>query len=284
MQAAEMMRGTRAVYDLVLLISLSIAYVHSFPIQVLPSIPGYIPVYIRYGDQPLEEVNPALAEAFHEAPSLSKTPYLDNISNSPDTDLEDDEDSEYFNAYSMLARAIRNRLTTTDEEKQPIEESTETKASGSVANAKKERRREKHRRKMRPNPVVKVNPLTDEEKEALEKLQIDVAEDIKSINNMQESSLKLSEVPSDKLPHKGNEDTTDPVIKVDEIIIDESDQPSTKNENPPASSSTNEKVPIKEQPMPNVLSNVHKVSPSPEILMKLEEERKAKESLEEKSK
>lgn len=39
---------------------------------MLPSIPGYIPVYIRHGDQPLEEINPALAEAFHEGSSLSK--------------------------------------------------------------------------------------------------------------------------------------------------------------------------------------------------------------------
>ncbi|CAL7943789.1 unnamed protein product [Xylocopa violacea] len=283
MQAAEMMRGTRAVYDLVLLISLSIAYVHSFPLQVLPSIPGYIPVYIRYGDQPLEEINPALAEAFHEAPSLSKNLDLDSISNSPDIDLDEDEANEY-NAYSVHARAISNRFTAKDEEKQPIEESAETKASESVANTKKGRRREKHRRKMRPNSVFKVNPLTDEEKEALEKLQIDVAEDIKSINNMQESSLNLSELPTDKSPHEDNEDTTDPVIKVDEIIIDESDQPRTKSANPPTSPLANENVPIKEQPVSNSLSNVHKITASPEILAKLEEEQKAKESLEEKSK
>lgn len=27
---------------------------------------GYIPVYIRFGDQPLDEINPLLAEAFRE--------------------------------------------------------------------------------------------------------------------------------------------------------------------------------------------------------------------------
>lgn len=27
---------------------------------------GYIPVYIRYGDTPLEDINPLLAEAFGE--------------------------------------------------------------------------------------------------------------------------------------------------------------------------------------------------------------------------
>lgn len=29
-------------------------------------MPGYVPVYIKFGDQPLEEINPILAEAFGE--------------------------------------------------------------------------------------------------------------------------------------------------------------------------------------------------------------------------
>ncbi|KAJ8942392.1 hypothetical protein NQ318_016640 [Aromia moschata] len=32
--------------------------------QFLPAVPGYVPVYIRNGDTPLEEINPDLAEAF----------------------------------------------------------------------------------------------------------------------------------------------------------------------------------------------------------------------------
>ncbi|GLV43132.1 uncharacterized protein CBL_14189 [Carabus blaptoides fortunei] len=32
--------------------------------QILPHVPGYVPVYIRKGDTPLEEINPELAEAF----------------------------------------------------------------------------------------------------------------------------------------------------------------------------------------------------------------------------
>lgn len=32
---------------------------------------GEIPVYIRYGDQPLAEINPDLAEAFGEAHEIS---------------------------------------------------------------------------------------------------------------------------------------------------------------------------------------------------------------------
>ncbi|XP_011303871.1 uncharacterized protein [Fopius arisanus] len=36
------------------------------PIQVLENIPGFIPVYIRHGNEALEDINPLLAEAFHE--------------------------------------------------------------------------------------------------------------------------------------------------------------------------------------------------------------------------
>lgn len=72
-----MLRGTRAIYFLVLLATLIVEHAHSYPYQLLPSIPGYIPVYIRNGDQPLEEINPALAEAFHEHSSLSKSIRLD---------------------------------------------------------------------------------------------------------------------------------------------------------------------------------------------------------------
>lgn len=34
--------------------------------QILEPRDGYIPVYIRYGDEPLAGINPALAAAFHE--------------------------------------------------------------------------------------------------------------------------------------------------------------------------------------------------------------------------
>ncbi|XP_013188656.2 uncharacterized protein LOC106133470 [Amyelois transitella] len=37
--------------------------------QFLPPVPGYVPVYIRTGDTPLEEINPDLAEAFHALPA-----------------------------------------------------------------------------------------------------------------------------------------------------------------------------------------------------------------------
>uniref|UniRef100_A0A336L3V7 CSON003811 protein n=1 Tax=Culicoides sonorensis TaxID=179676 RepID=A0A336L3V7_CULSO len=36
------------------------------PLQSLPQKPGYVPVYIRYGDTPLEQINLGLAVAFRE--------------------------------------------------------------------------------------------------------------------------------------------------------------------------------------------------------------------------
>ncbi|RVE54474.1 hypothetical protein evm_000959 [Chilo suppressalis] len=37
--------------------------------QYLPPVPGFVPVYIRTGDTPLDEINPELAEAFHALPA-----------------------------------------------------------------------------------------------------------------------------------------------------------------------------------------------------------------------
>lgn len=38
----------------------------AMPYQFLPTREGYVPVYIRMGDTPLNEINPDLAVAFHE--------------------------------------------------------------------------------------------------------------------------------------------------------------------------------------------------------------------------
>lgn len=56
-------------------ISEKIIFSESAPVvesyQTLPHVPGYVPVYIRKGDTPLEEINLELAEAFrsHEEKS-----------------------------------------------------------------------------------------------------------------------------------------------------------------------------------------------------------------------
>ncbi|XP_043464625.1 uncharacterized protein LOC122500016 [Leptopilina heterotoma] len=55
-------------------IILAIGLAHGLPLQNLPNIPGYIPVYIRYDEQPLIEINPNLAEAFHEEQNFFQGP------------------------------------------------------------------------------------------------------------------------------------------------------------------------------------------------------------------
>lgn len=44
----------------------TLSFVDAAPLQSLPQKPGYVPVYIRYGDTPLEEINAGLAVAFRE--------------------------------------------------------------------------------------------------------------------------------------------------------------------------------------------------------------------------
>ncbi|XP_063975934.1 uncharacterized protein LOC135161888 [Diachasmimorpha longicaudata] len=52
--------------SLVLTVGWIIGSANGRAIQVLENIPGFIPVYIRHGNEPLEDINPALAEAFRE--------------------------------------------------------------------------------------------------------------------------------------------------------------------------------------------------------------------------
>ncbi|XP_077287046.1 uncharacterized protein LOC143911852 [Arctopsyche grandis] len=47
--------------------------------QFLPYRPGYVPVYIRSGDTPLEDINLDLAEAFHSIPSGRSAGRLNDI-------------------------------------------------------------------------------------------------------------------------------------------------------------------------------------------------------------
>lgn len=49
-------------------ISIFFLFAESAPVyQFLPPRDGYVPVYIRLGDTPLDEINPDLALAFHES-------------------------------------------------------------------------------------------------------------------------------------------------------------------------------------------------------------------------
>ncbi|XP_034186302.2 uncharacterized protein LOC117607123 [Osmia lignaria lignaria] len=288
MQVAEIIRGTRAIYELVFLISISITYVHSLPLQVLPSIPGYIPVYIRHGDQPLEEINPALAEAFHEGSSLSKSINLDNISGHGNINPVEEETYKY-DIYPLHIRQVNNHFSTKDEDdKKSVEEVTKTETEKYASNTDKKNRQEKPRRKGAPKPVVKINPLTEEEKEALEKLQIDVKDSPKLLNS--NLHLRLS---SDEINGNTNEEIfkqrteVDPTanysIQPDPSPIKDAAQHSA-DKDAPISTLANEGMPVKKQRLPNILSNVRKVLPSSDMFLKTEEERTEKQSLKEKSK
>ncbi|XP_001607357.1 uncharacterized protein LOC100122515 [Nasonia vitripennis] len=74
------------------LLLLLLAHANALPLQYLPEIPGYIPVYIRHGDQPLEEINPALAEAFHESSGILKN-IRDDLNDRNDVSLHSNEEN-----------------------------------------------------------------------------------------------------------------------------------------------------------------------------------------------
>ncbi|XP_018303269.1 uncharacterized protein [Mycetomoellerius zeteki] len=188
MQAAGTLRGTRVISLLVLLVPL-IGYAYSSPIQYLPSIPGYVPVYIRYGDEPLEGINPELAEAFGETSnsvkSLQKIDHTlahDNFSpdNFKDDDIDILEESEREHAYPLHVRAAESRSFATANDNQP-EDSNKPKLLTIYTlpddNEGRPRRRYRGRSRQkssRKRPEFKVNPLSDEEKEELKKLAIEV--------------------------------------------------------------------------------------------------------------
>lgn len=251
-----MLCGTR-VYRLVFLISLAIGYVHSFPIQILPSIPGYIPVYIRHGDQPLEEINPALAEAFHEGSHSPKATVLPNVNGPTDISLEQEE------AHKSKIEAVHVRQA-------EISDSSEDEKSNDPT--KKDTDAEPLKEKPTSEPVVKLLPLTEEEKDVLEKLRVELKEESENSDNKHDSN-KVPSSEKDKL-----DDVADEMMRIHLLA---SENTHSVDEGAPAFS---EQKPVKERPFSNVLSNVRKVVVPPEVLHQLEAERAENQSLEEKSK
>ncbi|XP_013149566.1 PREDICTED: uncharacterized protein LOC106111910 isoform X2 [Papilio polytes] len=90
-------------YKLVLICALCLVIIEARPRwQFLPPVPGYVPVYIRSGDTPLEEINPELAEAFHALPAgrsagklVDAAPEIPEANQSqPDLVLEPEENYE----------------------------------------------------------------------------------------------------------------------------------------------------------------------------------------------
>ncbi|XP_061708542.1 uncharacterized protein LOC133518826 [Cydia pomonella] len=72
--------------------------------QFLPPVPGYVPVYIRTGDTPLEEINPELAEAFHALPAgrsagkeLEASPEMPELADQPEIPEQPEKPSKIEN-------------------------------------------------------------------------------------------------------------------------------------------------------------------------------------------
>uniref|UniRef100_W8CC73 Secreted protein n=1 Tax=Ceratitis capitata TaxID=7213 RepID=W8CC73_CERCA len=57
---------------LILAVICCVVEIGAAPYQELPPRAGHVPVYIREGNQPLTEIHPGLAEAFHEANALTQ--------------------------------------------------------------------------------------------------------------------------------------------------------------------------------------------------------------------
>ncbi|XP_043791444.1 uncharacterized protein LOC122714289 isoform X2 [Apis laboriosa] len=158
---------------------------HTFPLQVLPAIQGYIPVYIRYGNQPLEEINPKLAEAFHEGSSIhyAYSP-MNNLNKKLDLDLPKDENDEKL-----------------------IEEDLERKSAANVIREVQE--------------TWKVDQLNEDGKNAEEERKSEVKGDVKSPNNVHDSNFNLAESSMDKFRYKNDQIFTSN-MNVDQMIAQES--------------------------------------------------------------
>ncbi|XP_012522235.2 uncharacterized protein LOC105828454 isoform X2 [Monomorium pharaonis] len=179
MQAAGTLRGTRAISLLVLLVPL-IGYAYSSPIQYLPSIPGYVPVYIRYGDEPLAGINPELAEAFGETTnSVKKIDHTLVHESDKDDDINtflDEPKREHD--YPLHVRAAESRsFASANDPRNPSKPKLLNIYTLPDDNDNRPRRRYRGRSRIknsRKRPAFKNNPLSNEEKEELEKLAIEV--------------------------------------------------------------------------------------------------------------
>lgn len=79
--------------------------------QHLQKIDGYIPVYIRIGDTPLEEINPDLAEAFHAQPSgRNAGKVLDAVPDIPEQDQTDSENIPEVSSSGIDRRPYEKKL------------------------------------------------------------------------------------------------------------------------------------------------------------------------------
>ena len=92
--------------------------------QFLPERPGYVPVYIRPGDTPLEEINPYLAEAFHSIPAgrsvgkkVDAVPETPELADQPQPETEPEEAVHYPYEKKLLEK----KKKVTSEIAKPVE-------------------------------------------------------------------------------------------------------------------------------------------------------------------
>ncbi|XP_072945968.1 uncharacterized protein [Epargyreus clarus] len=80
--------------------------------QYLPEVPGYVPVYIRNGDTPLEEINPELAEAFHALPAgRSAGKQLEAAAESPDHPEQADQPQPEPEPFDVINKQPHEKIS-----------------------------------------------------------------------------------------------------------------------------------------------------------------------------
>lgn len=96
--------------------------------QFLPEKPGYIPVYIRPGDTPLEEINPDLAEAFHALPAgrsagkhLDASPDTPEIADQPQNDAPDVPEDSAVDRRPYEKKILEKKTKKASEILKPVE-------------------------------------------------------------------------------------------------------------------------------------------------------------------
>ncbi|XP_050455644.1 uncharacterized protein LOC126853694 [Cataglyphis hispanica] len=275
MQVGGTLCGTRAISLLIFLVPL-IDYAYSSPLQYLPNIPGYVPVYIRYGDEPLDEINPDLAEAFGETSnsvkSLQKIDHTFAHESDKDEDINDFlKESETKHAYPMRVRKAKSLSFATandDEPGNPNKPKLLTIYELPDDNESRSRRRYRGRTRMKSwaPPAFKVSPLSDAEKEELEKLAIEVEKEETKPNEFYVPNSKYPEVSPDKThnfvaPIKVQDMLKESLTDLPEIV-DVTDLSKSSDHHDNAESENDKKEPpIKEQRPATILANVDKVLP-----------------------
>ncbi|XP_043496339.1 uncharacterized protein LOC122520293 isoform X1 [Polistes fuscatus] len=281
MQTTGMLRGTRAIYFLALLAPL-VDNAHSYPYQILPSIPGYIPVYIRNGDQPLEEINPALAEAFQEHSGLSKSIRLDHnfsqlesIEESRANSVVDESRKKYYPAY---ARESGNSIA--GNEKREEEDTHAEKNPGfqvpklvSLYELHEKLKKAQKEDQLKDGSDFKVSLekvssiLSTEKRDNSDRLSTEIEKEESKPNDLYDPNPNYPELPAE-IGH--NRDTPQDFVSV--IGLESlTEQPNvrqykdlshlTEEKNAVDDKNTKEEEPVKEQRPSDILSNVQKLSP-----------------------